>query len=182
MLCIAPFVIAVLLYTNRSWLNVNNHYGTLISPAIPVNRSEFEGFDPFSRQNLAEIPGRWILVHFITGHGCGLVCRKSLEKTRQVRLMLGKDLMRVRRVAVVMTEISAADANVWWAQHPDLLRTFSTSKLEKIAASAMGSPIADGSVIIMDPIGNFMMWYTAGFDPYGLKKDLQRLLLVSRIG
>ncbi|MGH8547016.1 MAG: hypothetical protein ACRERU_00110 [Methylococcales bacterium] len=181
-LCAGPFVIALVLYSNGSGLISSNHYGTLIRPAIPVSRSELVGFDSFSTENLSEVPGRWILLHFVTHHGCGLVCRKSLEKTRQVRLMLGKDLMRVRRVVMVMAEISAADANPWWAEHPDLLRIFSTRELEGVAVSAMGSPIRDGSLMILDPIGKFMMWYPADFDPYGLKKDLQRLLLVSQIG
>lgn len=181
-LCAAPFVIALLLYANRSGLIGTNQYGILIHPAIPVSRAEFVGFDQFSRENSSEIQGRWVLVHFITQHGCGLVCRESLEKTRQVRLMLSKDLMRVRRVAVLMGEFTEADANAWWSGHPDLLRTDSNSTLEEIAVSAMGSPIPDGTVIIMDPIGNFMMWYRTDFDPYGLKKDLQRLLLVSQIG
>lgn len=180
--CVGPFLIALFLYMNRSgWIGAKPH-GTLIDPAMPVDRSEFVGFDQFSRENLAEIRGRWILIHFITHHGCGSACRKSLEKTRQVRLMLSKDLMRVRRVAVVMAEVTERDANEWWQEHPDLIRTVSTSELERVAASAAGDPIPDGVVMIMDPLGNLMMWYPPGFDPYGLKKDLQRLLLVSQIG
>ncbi|MGR9107947.1 MAG: SCO family protein [Gammaproteobacteria bacterium] len=181
-LCAAPIVIALVLYGNRSWLVRSSHYGALIVPAIPVGQSEFIGFDPFSVDNIGEIKGRWVLIHFITGHGCGSVCHEALEKTRRVRLMLSKDLMRVRRLAVVMTEISEPRARIWWAGHPYLLRAKSNSTLEKIAASVMGSPIPDGSVMLMDPLGNLMMWYPNGFDPYGLKKDLQRLLNVSQIG
>jgi hypothetical protein len=180
--CVAPVLIAVILYANRSWVAGGRHFGTLIDPVIPVGRGEFVGFDQFSSENIKEIRGHWVLLHFITPHGCGLACREALEKTRRVRLMLGKDLMRIRRLAVVVAETSEAQAEGWWSGHPYLLRTFSNRTLEKFAKSVMGSPIPDGAVIIMDPIGNWMMWYPAGFNPYELKKDLQRLLLVSRIG
>ncbi len=181
-LCLGPFLISLVLYHYRSWMIRSTHHGILIRPVIPVSRNEFGGFDEFSKANITEIVGRWVLVQFVTPKGCGTVCRKSLENTRQVHLMLGKDLMRVRRVAVVMAEISAAQANAWWIGHPYLLRIQSNPNLNAIATSAMGFPIHDGAVLIMDPIGNFMMWYPAGFDPYGLKNDLQRLLQVSRLG
>lgn len=181
-LCVGPFVIALILYNNQSWLSGSTQYGTLITPAIPVNRAEFVGFDPFSTENIGELRGRWVLVHFVTGQGCGEVCRKSLEKTRQVRLMLNKDLMRVRRVAVLPGVFSAIQANGWWSGHAYLLRSHSTRKLEEIAVSAMGFPVPEGTVMIMDPIGNFMMWYAANFNPYELKEDLKRLLRASQIG
>jgi hypothetical protein len=180
-LCIGPFLVALILYSNRSWIR-STHHGVLISPVIPVNRYEFTAFDEFSKENLSELIGRWVLVQFVTPGGCGDTCRKSLENTRQVHLMLGKDLMRVRRAAVIMAEIPADQADTWWSGHPYLLRIRSDDNLEHIAALAMGSPIPDGAVLVMDPIGNFMMWYPSGFDPYGLKKDLQRLLQVSRLG
>ena len=181
-LCTAPFVIALALYSGRSRMVEALHHGNLIAPAIPVSLGNFVGFDPFSTENIGEIRGHWVLVQFIAPRGCGTACRESLKKTRQVRLMLSKDLMRVRRVAVVGVEISLKQADEWWLEHPDLLRSCRTDELEKIATAATGSGIADGTVFIMDPIGNFMMWYPADFDPYGLKKDMQRLLRVSQIG
>jgi hypothetical protein len=34
----------------------------------------------------------------------------------------------------------------------------------------------------MDPLGNLMMQYDPGFDPYDVKKDLKKLLKISQIG
>jgi hypothetical protein len=34
----------------------------------------------------------------------------------------------------------------------------------------------------MDPFANVMMWYPPDFDPYGVVRDLQRLLKISQIG
>ena len=39
-----------------------------------------------------------------------------------------------------------------------------------------------GQLLVMDPLGNIMLFYNAGFDPYGVKKDLKKLLRASQIG
>jgi hypothetical protein len=38
------------------------------------------------------------------------------------------------------------------------------------------SSASTGSRFLIDPMGNIMMLYAAGFDPNDLKKDLKRLL------
>ena len=46
-----------------------------------------------------------------------------------------------------------------------------------------GSPVDDlNRIYLVDPLGNFMMSYPGDADPSGLRKDLTRLLRVSRIG
>ena len=40
----------------------------------------------------------------------------------------------------------------------------------------------DGRIYIVDPIGNIMMSYPPDADPTGMKKDLKRLLKVSKLG
>jgi hypothetical protein len=37
-------------------------------------------------------------------------------------------------------------------------------------------------VFLIDPLGNLMLWYENGFDPYDLDKDLKHLLRASQIG
>ena len=47
-------------------------------------------------------------------------------------------------------------------------------------ASSQGADVA-GSVYLIDPLGNIMLFYAAGFDPNDLKKDLKRLLTWSKL-
>jgi hypothetical protein len=42
--------------------------------------------------------------------------------------------------------------------------------------------LTSGMLILMDPLGNLMMQYKAGFDPYAVKSDLKKLLRISQIG
>ena len=39
----------------------------------------------------------------------------------------------------------------------------------------------EGSTYLIDPLGNIMMSYAAGFDPNDLKRDLKRLLTWSKL-
>ena len=179
-LSLGPLILAVYYFKNPENLSGRTNYGHLIEPSVPIERSEFSGFDAFSKQNIGEISGHWVLVHIVTSSGCNSVCMDSLYKTKQVRLMLNKDLMRVRRLAVVAALDN--DAEAWWTGHDYLLRSNPTERLINVARTAVGGSLPEGAVFLMDPIGNIMMWYEPGFDPYGMKKDLKKLLYVSRVG
>jgi hypothetical protein len=41
---------------------------------------------------------------------------------------------------------------------------------------------APGELWLMDPLGNVMMRYPVGFDPYHVRDDLNKLLKISQIG
>ncbi len=65
---------------------------------------------------------------------------------------------------------------------PTLLIAGMSDDLLRRLQEAVGSPLAEGGVLLLDPFANAMMWYEPGFDPYGMLKDLQRLLRISQIG
>jgi hypothetical protein len=57
----------------------------------------------------------------------------------------------------------------------------SENLLKKITALRSGN-IPDGLLFLIDPLGNIMMQYEPGFDPYKVKNDLMHLLRASQIG
>ena len=57
----------------------------------------------------------------------------------------------------------------------------SVSLLKKITDLRAGN-IPDGMLLLVDPLGNIMMQYDTGFDPYKVKNDLMHLLRASQIG
>jgi hypothetical protein len=63
-----------------------------------------------------------------------------------------------------------------------LLAAGASGELLRTLAEALGRPPADGMVFLLDPLGNLVLWYQDGFDPYGLLKDLKHLLKASQIG
>ena len=226
---IIPFLIAWGLRENSALLKNHVNNGELITPAVSTERSDFVGFDEFSTNNIAELTGHWLMVNVVPAKGCNQICMDAMLKTRQLRLMLNKDLSRTRRVVIVLNDVSLETAKQWWLKDALLWRLRPTEKnddtvlflslqreenlidealvsklignenrefalgsdlirvkpspmlVDKLQRIRKGS-IPDGMLFLMDPLGNLMMQYEPGFDPYKVKSDLMHLLRISQIG
>lgn len=182
LMMMVPVGLGWLLIRNPHLLTGQVNNGHLIVPAMPIARSRLVGFDRFSTENIKELEARWVMIHVLGETGCSKPSQEALHTTRQLRLMLGKDLFRMRRLAIVSSTLSSQQAELCWKGHDYLLRTQLSSGLKADIEKGIGQTITDGMIFLMDPLGNLMMWYEPGFDPYKIKKDLTRLLHVSQIG
>jgi hypothetical protein len=222
---VIPFLIAWYLSNNPNLLNPSTNNGQLIIPPITTENTDFTGFDNFSASNLGELKGHWLITNIITGTDCTESCLEAILKTKQLRLMLNKELARTRRVVLLFNAPDSNNAAQWWlkdsllgklrehdmplftsllkpsnkldeslitkiigsddrefALQSDLIRLIPNNELiKKINASHQGG-ISDGMLLLIDPLGNIMMQYSAGFDTYKVKNDLMHLLKVSQIG
>ena len=227
-LSIVPVVIALILSQNSSLWGKGTNNGQLIAPPITTDHSEFIGFDSFSENNTGELTGHWLIVNVITQTVCNGNCLEAIIKTRQIRLMLNKELSRTRRVVMLLEPVNQDTASQWWlkdsllwrlrgnnpndeslylklldqtnridetlitsligtdnrefALASDLIRIKPTTELVKKLQSAATGHLTDGMLFLIDPLGNLMMRYDAGFDPYKVKNDLMHLLKISQIG
>jgi len=226
---IIPFLIAWGLKQNPALLTKKTNHGWLITPPITTKRSDFIGFDTFSAENIGELPGHWLIVNLIPTEHCQENCLDALLKTRQLRLMLNKDLPRTRRVVMMYKKIAPELAGQWWlkdallwrlrreenkdeqqlfanllreenkiddqlvvkligaenkahALNSDLIRVIPNDLLQKKIAELRNGSVPDGMLFLMDPLGNLMMQYEPGFDPYQVKSDLMHLLRISQVG
>ncbi len=119
---IIPFLIAWGLKENPGLVKGTTNSGQLITPPVTTERSDFSGFDPFSIANMAELPGHWLIVNVIPNTGCNEICLDALLKTKQLRLMLNKELPRTRRIVIVFKEPAAEAASQWWLKDTLLWR------------------------------------------------------------
>lgn len=226
---IIPFLIAWGLKESSVMLKSGINNGQLITPPVTTERTDFSGFDAFSAENMAELPGHWVMVNVIAKENCNEKCLDALLKTRQIRLMLNKELPRTRRIVILFKEVSEEVASQWWlkdtllwrlrrtenkddnalllslmreenkledalvsrligkenrqfALKPDLIRVKPSEALVKKIVEIRKGNLADGMLFLMDPLGNLMMQYEPGFDPYKVKSDLMHLLRISQIG
>ena len=226
---IIPFLIAWGLKENSGLLKGKTNHGQLITPLITTERSDFIGFDTFSADNLTELAGHWLIVNVIPASHCNENCLDALLKTRQLRLMLNKDLPRTRRVVMITNKIDPEIARQWWLKdallwrlhghenkgdellfsrllreenkiddalvtklvgqdnkayvlNSDLIRIVPSVVVQKKIAALRKDGIVDGMLFLIDPLGNIMMQYDPGFDPYQVKSDLMHLLRISQIG
>jgi hypothetical protein len=226
---IIPFLIAWGLSKNTALVVGSVNKGRLIAPVVSTEREEFIGFDSFSTQNIGEIKGHWLIVNVIPNNHCLADCLEAILKTKQLRLMLNKELPRTRRLVMVMGDISSDDARQYWlkdallwrlriTQNPadealykqlldehfrleddlvtkliaqdkpemalasDLIRIKPSLGLIKKMTAIRNNAIPEGMLFLIDPLGNFMMQYEPGFDPYKVKSDLMHLFKISQIG
>jgi len=187
LLVVALFVLPVALaaylhFTGWRPGSTMNH-GTLVQPARPVPELTFSG--PGVNQSGKELFGeKWNLV-VVTTTGCDAACQQNLYTIRQIHIGQGKNQQRIRRILVQTGDIrNLAEIG---RQYPDLavvtVGASLSQALQDWLAVDGGAKAPDGSrVYMIDPLGNYMMYYVPGFDPSGMRKDLARLLRVSHIG
>ena len=162
--------------------SATNH-GQLIVPIITTERADFQGFDTFSQDNLKEADAHWLIVNVIPKADCAETCLDALHKSRQLRLMLSKELVRTRRAVLMLdANVSPETAANWWKEDVDLLRLKpNLAVIEKLNLLYNGQ-VPEGVLLLVDPLGNFMMRYAPNFNPYDAKNDLMHLLKISQIG
>jgi hypothetical protein len=156
--------------------------GNLIDPARPQDYADLMQSPVTPAETLPEIKGHWVMVLVAPAGTCGPDCRDLVHKSGQIRLMLNKEISRVRRLLLVAAPADRAQLQETMAADPTLLVAEMNDKLGQQLREAAGSAMTDGMLLLMDPFANVMMWYPAGFDPYDVLKDLQRLLRISQIG
>ena len=179
-MAIIPFSIAWYLADNPTGLTLGTNNGDLISPLITTEASDFNGYDQFTSENLKELKGHWVMINFVTDKQCSVECQDALYKTHQISLMMGKDIARIRRLVVMPQNPLEPVLSQAWHEDARLLKIkLSPTLLEKIQQA---QSYQDASLLIMDPLGNFMMRYAPGYDPYKVRNDLSKLLRISQIG
>ncbi len=184
LISIIPFSLAWYLAKNPELVSGRHksNYGRLITPAKSIDYAELLQTPISAAENLAEIRGRWIMVQVVAGPVCHDACKATIEKTGRVRLMLNKELSRVRRLLLFPGQGNASSTQEIAGLDPTLLIAGMSESLSRRLQETVGSPLNEGGVLLLDPFANAMMWYDPGFDPYGLLRDLQRLLRISQIG
>jgi cytochrome oxidase Cu insertion factor (SCO1/SenC/PrrC family) len=175
--CIAPFVGSIALYL--LWQPSGRiNYGELVEgvilPAGAMAQTNPGGGKPF---DFAQVRGRWVFVTVDAG-ACDDYCQKKLWKMRQVRMTQGKHLERIERVWLLSDAQSVA---------PKLLQEYAGTHIAVAQDSAALKALPFRAALrdhiyLVDPLGNVVLRYPKDADPSRMKKDLERLLKVSRIG
>lgn len=177
---IIPFAIAWFLAGNPGKVKLGTNNGELITPPLATELKDFSGYDAFSTENINELKGHWILINVIPQAGCEQACQDGLYKTHQLTLMMGKDIARMRRLALIFDQAGQLLPKQW-QDDARLLKAMPSMALKRTLTEIEGSGDS-GGLLIMDPLGNLMMKYAPGYDPYKAKSDLGKLLRISQIG
>lgn len=185
LLFIFPVAASFILYATGWRPSGTINHGELVEPARPINDVSLTRFDG-KQMRFADLQNKWTLVYFGSAE-CLSPCKDNLYKMRQVRLSLGVDAPRVARLFVV-TDTNALDLLKYeLKEYPHMaVVTGPANNVEALANQfhlPVGTPLDNlERIYVVDPLGLLMMSYPADADPSGMRKDLKRLLKVSRIG
>lgn len=172
--CIAPFAGSLALY-HFAPPDSRMNYGDLIEP-LPLPQEPLVTLDG-SSPTIAGLRGKWMFV-VVADARCDKTCRDSLWKVRQVRLTRGQDMDRIERLWLLSGDGQPDPALL--AEHAGLITARATPALLRALPTTV--PGATDHIWLVDPLGNVMLRFPPGADPNLMKKDLARLLRVSRIG
>jgi hypothetical protein len=179
---IIPFAMAWILGGKAPFIEGRTNNGQLITPVVATERGDLIGLDTFSADNIAELQGHWLMLNVVPQEDCNKICLEAIHKTKQLRLMMNKDLIRTRRAVIFFKDVKPEVANQWLQDDKVLLKVKPSAALSKKISEIRNGTLPDGMLFLMDPLGNLMMQYEPDFDPYKVKSDLMHLLRTSQIG
>ena len=160
------------------------NYGNLVVPIIPLNDVKLKTVDG-KEASLKDFEHHWLLVTFGKAP-CRDACEQNIYKMRQTHIAQGKYQMRVRRLLVLTGDPTTLTKDRF-KEYPDMVVV--TGPVQGVRDLGRQFVTPDGTALdgkdhiyLVDPLGNLMMSYDADADANGIRKDLSRLLRVSRIG
>lgn len=172
--CIAPFVLsfaAYYFYQPEGRVN----YGEIVEgrqmPETALKLADGQAF------SFAQLRGKWIFVT-VDAAACDAYCDKKLWQIRQVRKTQGKYPERIERVWLISDGGMPGERQRSEYEGTWFVNASGNAVLDVLPHAGAVSD----HVYLVDPLGNVVLRYPRDADPTRIKKDLQRLLRVSRIG
>lgn len=166
---ILPLVAAKLVLALGWYETGVSNKGNLVSPEIQ-----------FTSAANAPLPDKWRIAYRMPEQ-CEVACTNSLYVAGQLFHALGRQQERVRPVAIASSQSAQ--------QLPELPADNLVELVIADAAHASLAAIPEHALMIIDPVGNVVLWYPGNTDRRetvmqgrDLLKDLQKLLKLSRVG
>ncbi|TSA50216.1 MAG: hypothetical protein D4R48_01935 [Nitrosomonadales bacterium] len=156
-------------------------HGELVRPPRPLHFSPLMTWQNklFPEDGLHE---KWSLL-YVTPAICSESCVAQVRMMRQIHAALGKEMGRVQRIVLAAESSQPDQLDAMQRDYPDLIILAKPARAVAQIADQLRMPAqADGSLYLIDPLGNVMMHYPPAADPNGIRKDMSRLLSYSWAG
>lgn len=185
LLLLALFVLpvlaaALLIYTDWQPARKKNH-GELISPVRTLQDFTLATLQgkPF---RLAELMDKWSML-YVGKSSCDNACVQTLYSMRQARLAQGTNVNRVQYLYLLDDGKPGESLQKLLPEHEQMIiisgEQPEREKLLKQLVLMKENSLQDAAgVYLVDPDGQFAMYYKPGFQTKGMIKDLELLLKV----
>jgi len=179
---VASFIVPIILayayffFGDRPAVKSN---GNLIIPIVDIhtlNITDKLGNDLSEEQ----LTPNWQMIYFV-GSSCNADCQNSLYNMRQINIGMGKYQDRVSHAIAHLAEPDNAFIQLIEKEHKAAGKIY--TKVENINALSKLEVDANNmqSIYLVDPLGNIMMYFPKDIEPKLIKKDINKLLKISRL-
>lgn len=169
-----PLLVAAWMYYGGHFLQPEGktNHGELLEPIVSLTDAL-----PASELRIHN-QEHWLLL-YAGAAPCENRCQDALYTLRQSRLMLGKEMQRVKRIFL---HGDTSPDTVFIAEEHQGLITLQDANLEGLLDNKKPAHLPAGGFYLIDPLGNLVMYFRPDIDPSDMVNDLKRLLKLSRIG
>jgi cytochrome oxidase Cu insertion factor (SCO1/SenC/PrrC family) len=179
-MAILPFVAAVLVYkTGWGVPEGRTNNGMLIKPTLKLEQlllNEIKHNEKLKTPN----QHTWWLLTFDDG-SCEVACQQAVWKIRQINIALAKNQERVQHGLIITNDLSP-NRQPFLKEYPGLVIFKTKAEMLKNWSNALPELVKNNLIMIADPLGNVMLYYTSEQNPRDILKDLNHLLKSSTIG
>ncbi len=179
-------------------LSATSNKGHLINPPADISALDMRdasGLPAFKtfEEEIAELAENeeyeikpWLLV-YVTANQCDEACKERVRYLQQLHIALGKNIQRVRRyyLNAAAEPLTQDTAQLFREDFPSMGIAFGdVSKIESnMREVGVELSLHDQSyVLLIDPVGNVMMYYTNEQSAEDIMADLETLLKYSSLG
>lgn len=176
MVFLGPLSFAFLLYYGLSFGSAATNGGELVTPAVRLPDITLTDNAGKTVPSGAIFERKWTILQ-VAPDECAKACTQSLDETRQIRALLHRRAARVQRMLLAPIDRPQPEIQ----RQPDLqVYRAPLSALTDIFARK--NALVPGMIYLIDPLGNWMLYYPPASDGDGLFKDIKHLLKLSHIG
>jgi len=127
-----------------------------------------------------QLTPNWQMIYFV-GSSCNTDCQNSLYNMRQINIGVGKYQDRLNHAIVHLAEADNTFTQFIEKEHKAAREIY--TKAENITALSKLEVNANNmqSIYLVDPLGNIMMYFPKNIEPKLIKKDINKLLKISRL-
>tara|TARA_B100000575_G_scaffold293511_1_gene305160 strand:+ start:296 stop:868 length:573 start_codon:yes stop_codon:yes gene_type:complete len=166
---LGPLLLATIMYKYSDVVPVAppKSYGNLIDPVITINTET--DFDNILDRK------KWTFMYVYENETCDLLCEATLYVMQQVRESLGRERTRVSNIIVINKSFENEE-------NEKIIKKYDKIRFIKVINNVFFKNLEKNHLYIIDPLGNIFIYYDKDFSAEGLKKDIKKILKVSRIG
>jgi len=163
-------------YGDRPEVNSN---GDLIIPIVDIHTLNITDKSGAALSE-EQLTPNWRMYYFV-GSSCDNNCQTSLYNMRQINIGMGKYQDRVSHAIIHLAEPDKEFAELIEKEHQSADNIY--TKVKNISAISKLENNANKlqSIYLVDPLGNIMMRFPKDLEPKLIRKDMNKLLKISRL-